>query len=390
MIDVVIRVIVRSLLFLLSSITLVVILVYTYPYAHLDVLENNWPNKSLDVHMPAKAQFVRASLSNHITLNALEGGAQNDKLLVLLHGFPETALITWGHLIDRFIDQGYHVIAPDMRGYNQSSKPVSSSMYTMDHIATDIQLLITEYAGKEKATVMGVDWGGVIAWHFSQRYPQHLDMFVNSITFYNLKHVPVVLQLKQLWKSWYIFFLQLRGIAESAVSKNDFALLFHIAHFDELGRKGLFSRKLANRFISALSPTSSTPTKNAVHNGDPPVRATSDSSEGSEMDGGDALVSPIQYYRNFVYQQLFAPKPQHNVPLSVPTLIICPERDRYIDARLAKLSFEQMVAPSVSNQSQLVVIDSSHWITLENPNLLFDTFLSFLHKQKGTHSTVSG
>ena len=68
---------------------------------------------------PKLANFVKISLSNGIIFNALEGGRKegesNQKLLIFMHGYPETALLCFGRYLDHFIQQGYWVIAPDMR-----------------------------------------------------------------------------------------------------------------------------------------------------------------------------------------------------------------------------------------------------------------------------------
>ncbi|MNE87066.1 hypothetical protein D3C80_1842180 [compost metagenome] len=76
------------------------------------------------------------------------------------------------------------------------------------------------------------------------------------------------------------------------------------------------------------------------------------------------------------------PKPKEsNIQVAVPTLIIYPERDHYVEKELARQTFEQMVAPSIKKHSRYVIIDSSHWMTLEKPDLLFETVRSFLKQQ---------
>jgi pimeloyl-ACP methyl ester carboxylesterase len=316
-------------------------------------MSQHWTNKELDVEIPRLAQFkfVHLPKSDHnVTLNVIEGGEQNEPLLILLHGFPETALLTWGPLIDQFILEGYHVIAPDMRGFNTSSKPVGLAAYESSIVATDIKQLITDYAKKEKAIVIGVDWGGAIAWEFSQLYPNHLLKLVNSVPMLNaLPPAALWKHKRQFLKSWYMFFFQLQGIAEYAVARNHYAML--LRSYDELGRKGLFSEKIAQRYISAWSQ---------------PYE----------------LTATLNYYRNLILNMLKTmlhlqeKKPVQK--LKVPALLIYPSRDKYIEQGLVLETFNVLIDEKVKSQSQFLTIESSHWITQEKPQELFSRVIQFL------------
>ena len=73
-------------------------------------------------------------------------------MLIFLHGFPETAYLTWHSQIDYFSRMGYFVVAPDQRGYNTSAKFDSIMDYHLDYLAQDVVDLIDHY-GREKASV---------------------------------------------------------------------------------------------------------------------------------------------------------------------------------------------------------------------------------------------
>ena len=340
----------------LQSILIVIIavsLLTFYPYPSLDVMAQHWTNKELDVEIPrlARFKFVHLPNSDHnVTLNLIEGGEQNEPLVILLHGFPETALLTWSPLIDQFIEEGYHVIAPDMRGFNTSSKPVGLAAYQSGIVATDIKQLITDYAKKEKAAVIGVDWGGAIAWEFSQLYPNHLLKLVNSVPMFNaLPPAALWKHKRQFLKSWYMLFFQLKGIAEYAIARNNYAML--LRGFDELGRKGLFSEKIAQRYISAWSQ---------------PYE----------------LTATLNYYRNLILDMLKTmfrlQKKKPVQKLQVPTLLIYPSRDLYIEQGLVLECFNELIDEKVKSQSQFLTINSSHWITQEKPKEFFSIVIQFL------------
>src|SRR5919112_3960689 len=91
-----------------------------------------------------------------VRLHYVEAG--EGPLVVLLHGFPEF-WYGWRHQIDGLATAGFRVVAPDMRGYNLSSKPSGVSSYDVDLLAADVRDLIRE-RGESSACVAGHDWGG--------------------------------------------------------------------------------------------------------------------------------------------------------------------------------------------------------------------------------------
>ena len=82
--------------------------------------------------------------------------------MVLLHGFPEF-WYGWRRQIGPLAAAGFRVVAPDMRGYNLSSKPGGVAAYDIGGLAADITGLIHE-RGAQSALLAGHDWGGSVAW----------------------------------------------------------------------------------------------------------------------------------------------------------------------------------------------------------------------------------
>src|SRR5215469_18722634 len=83
-------------------------------------------------------------------------------LIVLLHGFPEF-WYAWRLQIQPLAAAGFRVVAPDLRGYNLSSKPDGVKAYDTDQLTADIRGFIHE-RGAQSALLVGHDWGGSIAW----------------------------------------------------------------------------------------------------------------------------------------------------------------------------------------------------------------------------------
>jgi pimeloyl-ACP methyl ester carboxylesterase len=100
-------------------------------------------------------------------------------LIVFLHGFPEF-WYEWKHQIAEF-STDHMVIAPDMRGYNLSSKPSEVSEYAVPKLVEDVRALAGELlkaSGGQKFTLVAHDWGGVVAWVFAALHPEMLDKLV--------------------------------------------------------------------------------------------------------------------------------------------------------------------------------------------------------------------
>lgn len=103
----------------------------------------------------------RVTLANGIELDAVDIGPRDAPVLIFLHGFPESHR-TWRHQIAHFADR-FRCIAPDQRGYRNSSKPQDIAAYTPDKLIGDI-FQLADALGVGEFTVVGHDWGGAIAW----------------------------------------------------------------------------------------------------------------------------------------------------------------------------------------------------------------------------------
>ncbi|NCN28365.1 alpha/beta hydrolase [bacterium] len=79
------------------------------------------------------------------------------KLIILLHGFGEY-WYAWNDIMPMLAKEGYHVVAPDLRGFNKSDRPDSKKEYDIKFLVNDVKELIFSL-GKEKAIVVGHDWG---------------------------------------------------------------------------------------------------------------------------------------------------------------------------------------------------------------------------------------
>jgi pimeloyl-ACP methyl ester carboxylesterase len=83
-------------------------------------------------------------------------------LVILCHGFPEL-WYSWRHQLPALAEAGYHVVAPDQRGYGQTDRPDAIEAYNLLQLTGDIVGLVTALGG-EQAVIVGHDWGAPVAW----------------------------------------------------------------------------------------------------------------------------------------------------------------------------------------------------------------------------------
>jgi pimeloyl-ACP methyl ester carboxylesterase len=96
-------------------------------------------------------------------------------LLLFLHGFPEF-WYAWRRQLAEF-GRDHQAVAPDMRGYNLSSKPEGLEAYAMPHLVEDVAALAS-HLGHERFTLVAHDWGGVVAWTFAMAHPDRLARLI--------------------------------------------------------------------------------------------------------------------------------------------------------------------------------------------------------------------
>lgn len=105
--------------------------------------------------------------TERVTVNGVDLSvtvAGEGPLVVLCHGFPELAW-SWRHQIPALAAAGYRVVAPDQRGYGASALPAAIDQYTILHLVGDVIGLIDHYGDGSPATVVGHDWGAMVAWN---------------------------------------------------------------------------------------------------------------------------------------------------------------------------------------------------------------------------------
>ena len=161
-----------------------------------------------------------------IQLHVHEAGPKDGKILLFLHGFPEAAFI-WDEVLIHFARLGYRAIAPNLRGFEQSSAPIAPEMYRSHHLCADIRELIAQVSNGSKIhTLIAHDWGGAVAWALANQSPELMD----KLCIINSPHPATFLRelqnnREQIEASQYMNFLA-RPDAAQRLAENNFAKLW--------------------------------------------------------------------------------------------------------------------------------------------------------------------
>jgi pimeloyl-ACP methyl ester carboxylesterase len=259
-------------------------------------------------------------------------------LVVLLHGFPQFWYM-WRFQIPALVQAGFRVVAPDMRGYNFSNKPLQVSDYQVELLARDVERLIRA-CGEETATVVGHDWGAMAGWIAAMMRPERIGRLI----ILNLPHphrfARGLLRPAQLLRSSYMFFFQIPRLPEKALSASDFASLRYALR-NEPVRPETFSSGDIERYVEALAKPG-------------------------------ALTAALNYYR-----ALFRRNPIESRRLlqriETPVLVIWGEKDRLLSADLAEP--DRYWVPNLRMER---LPDAGHFVAEDRPEKVNALLLDFL------------
>jgi epoxide hydrolase 4 len=279
---------------------------------------------------------------NDIRLHYVMAG--KGKLIMFLHGFPEF-WYGWKNQLAEF-GRDYQAVAPDMRGYNLSSKPAEVEQYRMKYLIGDI-LALAEHLGHEKFILVAHDWGGGVAWPFAMRHPEYLEKLIIM----NAPHpVTFVRELRdnpaQQKASQYIL-VHRTPEAEGILARDNFAVLVSSLLKDGL-KQGYFTEEDKKAYIEAWSQPG-------------------------------ALTGGLNYYRA-AHLGSFTGERDHSLSaapssftVKVPTLVIWGEKDRWL--LTGNLEGLEQYVPNLSVKR---IPDGSHWVIHERPALVNSYIREFI------------
>jgi pimeloyl-ACP methyl ester carboxylesterase len=169
---------------------------------------------------------IREISANGFTFRCREAGTTGEPI-ILLHGFPETSHM-WVDLLPKLEAAGYRCLAPDQRGYSPGARPEGVENYGYQAIASDVFALADAW-GVDRFHLVGHDWGAGAGWAAVAVDPSRIV----SWSALSVPHVGAFGRAiredpDQAQRSTYITFFQEPGVAEAALSANDFAGLQNV------------------------------------------------------------------------------------------------------------------------------------------------------------------
>ncbi len=171
---------------------------------------------------PASGIAIRAVAANGLTFEVAEAGA-GDHLALCLHGFPELHF-SWRFQLPLLAAMGYRAWAPNQRGYGASSRPAGVAAYTIDQLTADIAALFAA-SGAKTLTLIGHDWGGVVAWHCAIDGTLPLARLVVMNMPHPLCFAAALKHWPQQRRSWYTLFFQLPWLPEWGLGAGGAAMI---------------------------------------------------------------------------------------------------------------------------------------------------------------------
>ena len=180
-----------------------------------------------------------------LEFRALAAGPPDGELVVLLHGFPQTAAC-WTEVAGALAAAGYRVLAPDQRGYSPGARPAAVRAYRLPELVADV-LALAEAAGADRFHLVGHDWGGVVAWALAGQHPERVVTLTSVSTPHPRAFAAALVTSAQLLRSAYIGLFRIPRLPELALGARGLRGLRFL-----LTRGGL-APEWADRYTRALA-----------------------------------------------------------------------------------------------------------------------------------------
>ena len=286
-------------------------------------------------------------MAEHITVDAnglsfhVVAAGEGEHLALCLHGFPASSA-SFRQQLPLFERLGYRVWIPDLRGYGRSSRPQGIRAYTLEQLEGDVAALI-DASGAKQVTLIGHDWGAVVAWGFALGGLRRLERLI----VFNVPH-PALFQrglrtLKQLRRSWYMLLFQLPWLPERLLGA--------------FGGYGIARtvKTIAGDRVSFPAVLIEEYRKNALEPG--------------------ALTAMLNYYRALPLD-FFASRNRAYSTIHVPTLVVSSEDDPAVG--------KELFAGTERYVEQLtlrLLPGASHWLPDEHPAIVNPMIEAFLRDE---------
>ncbi|MEP3196247.1 MAG: alpha/beta hydrolase [Lentilitoribacter sp.] len=311
---------------------------------------------SNSVHFPT-AQTISL---NGIELEVFEAGSQNaGNPIVLCHGWPELAY-SWRYQIPALVAAGFHVIAPNQRGFGRSSCPSDVEKYDIRHLTDDLVVLLDHY-DYEDATFMGHDWGANIIWSLAMLHPKRVRQIINlALPYQERGDRPWIEFMEEVFGEdfYFVHFNKQPGVADKVLDENVVNFISNLFRKNVLPappQPGMAMINLANCATAEGEAIMS----------DDDLSVFTSAFKASGFTGG------INWYRNL--DRNWHILADIDPVITQPTLMIYGDQDL-----IPKSPTLKNVVPNLD----VVSLDCGHWIQQEKPEETNHAILKWLLRKK--------
>ena len=312
--------------------------------------------------------------SNGIRMRIAEAG--KGPLVVLCHGFPES-WYSWRHQIPALADAGYHVVAPDQRGYGGTDAPPNVESYTQMHLVGDIVGLV-HALGEEQAVIIGHDWGAPVAWNAALWRP---DIFRGvaclSVPLSPRGPVSPITAMKQTFGDnfFYILYFQTPGVAEHELQHDVRKTMRAFLH----GASGSAADPTPERMANPLKKRAFFLEQLQDSETLPAWLSEADLDYFTQEFTRSGFRGPLNWYRNFDRTWELS-GPFQGQKLRQPSMFVSGDRD------LIRMNpgYEAQMREVATDLREIVIIPGvGHWTQQEAPAVTNEALLRFLRGLDG-------
>ena len=312
-------------------------------------------------------QSSRTIAANGIELFVREQG--QGPLVILCHGWPELSY-SWRHQIPAIAGAGFHVVAPDMRGFGRTTAPADIAAYSIFDTVGDMVALV-EALGEKRAVIIGHDWGAPVAWHSAMFRPDVFTAVAGLSVPPPLRgrERPLDALRKNGITNFYWQYFQAPGVAEREFERDvDFSMRAIV------GRG--FTDPAASLFVE----------DGKGFLGDPAIPRTLPDWIGEEVLAyfvetyrASGFRGGFNWYRN-IDRNWELTAPWHGAQIQQPALFIAGSKDSVITGLIGakRVGDMERVVPNLTRK--LIVEGAGHWIQQERPAEVNAALIAFLEQ----------
>ncbi len=330
-------------------------------------------------HFTADAISHRFLETNSLRMHIAEQGT--GPLMLLCHGFPE-CWYSWRYQLHALSHAGYHVVAPDLRGYGQTGQPEDAEAYTLLHLVGDL-VGILDVLGEREAIVVSHDWGSALAWQAALMRPDRFPVLITMSSPYfprgPLHGARATVPPTQSWQQtfgehfFYQSFFQQPGIAEAELERDVRSTM----------RRWLYGLSGDAPSAERWHPILPNPEAGSLNSAGNPTSLPSWITE-ADLDVYTAEFARtgfrggLNWYRNIDRNwELLAAYSGASIPQ--PTLFLWGDQDPTLEIAGVRKRIEHM-QQYVPNLRQIVFPGCGHWIQQERAQEVNAAILAFLQR----------